>query len=91
MSDIHNINFEANDGILFDVYIDDKDIRFYLDITIFEDLVSKKCITNRGVALTLFHSIRARVYQACLVAYSENKNWRNESPLPLLRKNFQAK
>lgn len=85
LSEFLNIKFEQAEGIYFDAYISDEDRRFFLDMAILEDMSNKKSISNRGVALTAFHSIRNRVNSMCISAHKENPNWEPEKPLPLMR------
>ncbi len=89
MSDFSNINFELADGIYFDAYIEEEERAYFLDLSILEDMANKRVINNRGVALTLFHSIRNRVFQMCLAAHKESPNWPIEKPLPILKKHIR--
>jgi hypothetical protein len=85
MTDFSNIKFEAEDGIYFSANINEVEMEFFLDISLLEDLTRKKSISNRGVALTLFHSLRSSIYTMCINAVKKNPNWASDKSLPLLK------
>jgi hypothetical protein len=86
MSDFSNIKFELADGIYFVAYVEEEERSYFLDLSILEDMTNKRAIDDRGVALTLFKSIRNRVYPMCLTAHKENPSWPTDKALPILKK-----
>jgi hypothetical protein len=85
MTDFSNIKFEAEDGIYFSANINEVEMEFFLDISLLEDLTRKNSISNRGVALTLFHSLRPSIYTMCINAVKKNPHWASDKSLPLLK------
>lgn len=86
MSEFSNVRFEPNNGIYFDATIGDATKKVFLDISILEDLSHKKSITNSGVALTMFYSLRSTIFRMCIKAFNENPSWPESSPLAILKK-----
>jgi hypothetical protein len=86
MSNFDHIKFDPNNGIYFDATIGEATKKVFLDLTLLEDLSGKKSISNSGVALTMFYSLRTTIYRMCLNAFNENPDWPINSPLALLKK-----
>ena len=86
MSDFNNLRFDQNNGVYFDLTIDELTQKVFLDITIFEDLAKKRNITSENIAYVMFHSLQSTIYRMCINAISENPSWPKDNPLPLLKK-----
>lgn len=86
MSDFNNFRFDPNNGVYFDLTIDELTKKVFLDITIFEDLAKKRNITSENIAYVMFHSLKSTIYRMCINAISENPSWPKDKALPLLKK-----
>lgn len=89
MSDFNNFRFDPNNGLYFDLTIDELTQNIFLDIAIFEDLAKKRNITSENIAYVMFHSLQSTIYRMCINAINENPSWSKKNPLPLLRKHIK--
>jgi hypothetical protein len=89
MSDFSNIKFEIADGIYFYAYVAGEERSYFLSLSLLENMAQKQAIDNQGVALTLFHAIRSRVFPMCIAAYKESPIWPIDKPLALLKKHIR--